>query len=166
MVGPFVGTYDEFEIIGRGRKAFRYLCSSLRYKQAIYRGEILEGYFVLEDGRILSNKQNSLKELRYHIGYDQVAHEYPHLAVRINGKSKTAYVHRIVCETYVSRLFIPEGVPIKDWNDTPESVKALVHQNMYVNHIDHDKSNFHPSNLEWVTAKQNAEKYQEHKRAA
>jgi len=153
MVGPFVGEFQ-----------------GVRYKQAVYNGEIIPGYFVLEDGRVLSDKMSRgwyLKEMaRNLVGTRRMPEMmYPAVNCRVNDKPTSIRVHRLVCETYVEKPK-PEGIKQKIWDKTHDSVKALVHQNMYVNHIDHDKSNFHPSNLEWVTCKENAEKYQAHKRAA
>jgi len=167
MIGPFIGTYDEYETIGRGWKAVRYLRSSLRYKQAIYRGQPLEGYFVLEDGRILSDKQSrgrELRELSWRLRGSSNA-MYPAVDLRIHGcngrGAMTMSVHRLVAETYVPKLTNPPGVCLKVWNDAHESIKiawSKVATEMCVNHIDHDKMNYHPSNLEWVTVRENVEK--------
>jgi hypothetical protein len=160
MVGPFVGTYDEYSRVDR-----KWVVSStLRYKKAIYRGEIVEGYFVLEDGRILSDKQSrgrELRELSWHLRGNGDA-MYPSVNLYLRRYSPTSMsVHRLVAETYVPKLDKPLGVPSEDWDITPESVKLVwskIATEMCVNHIDHDKENFHPSNLEWVTARENVEK--------
>ena len=160
MIGPFVklrnGAVATFE--------------GLRYKKAVFNGAIVEGYFVLEDGRLVSDKNSKgwyLKEMKTNLqGTRQLPDMmYPGLHIRIEGKTVCLRIHRIVCETYVSKPK-PAGISKEIWNNTHEEVKSLVYQNMLVNHIDHNKMNFHPSNLEWVTAKQNAQKYQAHKRAA
>ena len=160
MVGPFVGTYDEYSRVER-----KWVVSStLRYKQAIYRGEIVEGYFVLEDGRILSNKQSKgreLRELSWTLRGNGDA-MYPSVNLYLRPNSPTSMVvHRIVAETYVPKLNNPPGVSLQVWNDAHESIKiawSKMATEMCVNHIDHDKENFHPSNLEWVTTRENNEK--------
>jgi hypothetical protein len=80
----------------------------------------------------------------------------------LNGISITTQVHRLVAETFLKKP-APKGITKKDWKATPESVKALVYQTLSVNHIDHDKTNYHPSNLEWVTAQQNSAAYHEYR---
>jgi len=160
MVGPFVGTYDEYSRVDR-----KWVVSStLRYKKAIYRGEIVEGYFVLEDGRILSDKQSrgrELRELSWYLRGNSDA-MYPSVTLCLRRYSKRSMsVHRIVAETYVPKLNNPPGVSLQVWNDAHESIKiawSKMATEMCVNHIDHDKENFHPSNLEWVTVRENVEK--------
>ena len=169
MIGPFVGTYEEYSRVER-----KWVVSStLRYKQAIYRGEIVEGYFVLEDGRILSDKQSKgreVRELSWHLrGNGDAMYPSVNLYLRRGAAGTSMLVHRLVAETYVPKLNNPPGVSLQVWNDAHESIKiawSKMATEMCVNHIDHDKENFHPSNLEWVTTRENAEKYQAHKRAA
>jgi hypothetical protein len=71
----------------------------------------------------------------------------------------TIPVHIAVMET-LNEIPKPNGVTDKEWKITPNSVKKFCRKGWYVNHIDHDKTNFNPSNLEWVTATQNAQAYQ------
>jgi hypothetical protein len=161
MVGPFVGTYEEYSRVER-----KWVVSStLRYKQAIYRGEIVEGYFVLEDGRILSDKQSrgrELRELSWTLrGNGDAMYPAVGFVLRPSAPPVRVSVHRIVAETYVPKLNNPPGVSLQVWNDAHESIKiawSKIATEMCVNHIDHDKENFHPSNLEWVTVRENVEK--------
>ncbi len=59
--------------------------------------------------------------------------DYPRLIIRELGKAKAYLVHRLVAEVFVPN---PNGYGC-------------------VNHIDGDKSNPHPENLEWCTHQQN-----------
>jgi hypothetical protein len=137
---------------------------------AVADGNTILNYYVDTSGNIWSNHFSNLKMLKpsrsgkyYTVSFHSEAFiDYP-------GSKRTFMVHRVVAET-----FIPapkeNRVPDEDWESTPESVKKLI--NLYkkekarallVNHIDHDKNNYHPSNLEWVTFKENAAAYQQHK---
>ena len=77
-------------------------------------------------------------------------------------------VHRLVCETYHKKP-MPKELQNLNWNCVPDKERKILqdfvtHADRYqVNHIDHNHNNFHPSNLEWVTIKENQQKYQEHK---
>lgn len=122
-------------------------------------GKERAGYYVCPRGDVWSNKRNSLARLATHIGGGNA---YPRINIYDNGKCISTYVHRIVCESF-HKFPKPEGVSKDDWKNTPESVKNLLNSLYQVNHIDHNHVNYHPTNLEWVTAKQNADKYQEHR---
>ncbi len=77
----------------------------------------------------------------------------------------TIPVHIAAMET-LNEVPKPDGVTDEEWNITPNSVKTFCRKGWYVNHIDHDKTNFNPNNLEWATAKQNAQAYQQFIRKA
>lgn len=59
--------------------------------------------------------------------------DYPRLILKLEGKAKAYLVHRLVAEMFVPN---PDGLPC-------------------INHLDGDKSNPHPMNLEWCTHQQN-----------
>lgn len=73
----------------------------------------------------------------------------------------TINVHILALET-LKPCPIPRGVSKKQWKTTANTVKKACRDLWQVNHIDHDKQNHHPSNLEWVTAKENAQAAVEH----
>lgn len=60
-------------------------------------------------------------------------HYYPKLKARVKGEWKSYSFHRLIAEAFIPN---PKSLPC-------------------VNHIDGDKSNCHPNNLEWCTHKQN-----------
>jgi hypothetical protein len=124
------------------------------FKPVIWKGVIIEGYFVSQCGDIWSFKGNSPRNLATCVSGNS---PYPKVCLAIDGKRKTLTVHQLVCAAFHPGPK-PAGVSKEDWNQTPNSVKAHVHHQYYVNHIDHNKLNHHPSNLEWVTAEENAQK--------
>lgn len=91
-------------------------------------GKDYPGYLVSSEGRIYSLKTNSIMTGTHsHNGY---------IRVKLRDKSGNPIMkpkHRIVAERFCSN---PDNKP-------------------FVNHIDGNKENNHPTNLEWVTAKEN-----------
>lgn len=123
-------------------------------------GETVSGYYIDYDGNVISTKTGAPKYRSPNISGKS---PYPKLEIVMNNGEKKGFgVHRLVCETFIT-FPVPSGVTKKEWADTPESVKQVVKRGYFVNHIDHDKTNFHPSNLEWATSKENADKYHEHR---
>jgi len=129
-------------------------------KPVIVDGNLIKGYFVCSNGNIWSTMGVDLRMM------SSVGKPYPKVHLSLgNGKSKTYPTHRLVCEAF-HEFPTPEGVSQSEWDVTPNSVKKILNSMYHVNHIDHDHWNHHPSNLEWVTFKQNAKRYQEHRLAA
>jgi hypothetical protein len=133
-------------------------------KQIVFGGRIMDGYFIeYNDGevRILSHKNYWVKSLSIP---KSGSAKYPKVVFRHNGKNIHADIHRVIAENLIP-FPRPTSITKKDWERTPEEVKSHIKSLYFVNHIDHDKYNCHPSNLEWVTSKQNSHAFQKHRKA-
>ena len=135
---------------------------SSNLKPVVYRGEIVEGYFVNEEGYIYSNKRGYYHKLSANISGNT---PYPYINIQIKNKSFKVAVHTLVCETFHKKP-LPKILTKKQWNSIDKDIRDilleyLTHADRFqVNHIDHNHKNHHPSNLEWVTQRENIEKYQ------
>ena len=116
-------------------------------------------------------KQGVIKKMTIYLGTGPYC--YPRVAIYNQSTKKCfqTYAHLVVADTCVpfnpvaSGFLKENGISLQDWKRTPDSVKrAIKRRSLQVNHIDHNKANYHPSNLEWVTAQANQRKYQEHRR--
>lgn len=85
-----------------------------------------KGYFATPDGRVYSEKVKRFLKPRNHRGYWSIG-------ISVDGKKKTATVHRLIAFAFV---------------DNPENKKVI-------NHKDGDKKNNNISNLEWCTTSEN-----------
>jgi hypothetical protein len=70
--------------------------------------------------------------------------------------SKDCSVHDLVMEAFRPMDDYPPD-KLKDcWNDIPEDAKTWIKQTVTINHIDHDPTNNHVDNLEYVTQRENS----------
>jgi hypothetical protein len=133
-------------------------------KQIILGGKIMLGYFIgfkNDVVRVVSTKQNKMgKDMSMP---KRGRGKYPKFNFMVAGERISADVHRVIAENLIA-FPRPKCIPKKDWDATPQLVRDHIKSLYYVNHIDHDKYNCHPTNLEWVTSKGNANAYQEHKK--
>ena len=120
-----------------------------------YGGKVICDYYVDKDGDVWSTKRNRLKRLNW---FFNKKNGYPRVSLSTEDKKFMVLVHRLVCETFHERP-LPEGVSIEEWKRTPKSVKRHFDHYWEVNHIDHVRTNYHPNNLEWVSCKQNVDRY-------
>ena len=85
-------------------------------------------YLISNYGRVFSKKRNFFRKLTVSSG-----DKYPHFQIRVNGKRKKLYVHRLVAKNFVSGF--SDG--------------------MEVNHRDGNEINNYFENLEWVSRSDN-----------
>jgi len=131
-------------------------------KQIIFGGRVMTGYFIeyKDDVRIISTKNNGIKNLSIPKSGSAI---YPKVVFMIDGERIVADIHRVIAENLL-RFPRPKIISSDDWDNTPDDVKDHIKSLYFVNHIDHNKYNCHPSNLEWVTSKQNSHAFQKHRR--
>jgi len=66
-------------------------------------------------------------------------------------------VHKIIFNTLLNYA-CPLDVPKKRWNSYDNYTKDLINQGCDIDHIDEDRTNFHPDNLQLVTRRFNLAK--------
>lgn len=125
----------------------------MKLHPVIINGDTVPHYYVDSNGNPWSSKRGDGNAYMLSPGIN--SRGYYTVNICHNGKKKSHQLHRLVAETLIP-FPKPEGVTHSDWKTTPESVKRLLVSQYMVNHIDHDKENYHPDNLEWVTSKGNA----------
>ena len=139
-------------------------------RPAIYNGQKLTHYGVdSKTGDIYSFFTKEPRKLKWaHRNPRDLKNSYP--CVRLVDKkvfkdySKhglTINIHILVHETLCSTPR-PRGVTKKEWSTTANSIKRACRALWQVNHKDHNRINYNPKNLEWVTAKENAQAAQKH----
>jgi hypothetical protein len=132
-------------------------------KQIIFGGRVMDGYFIEfknDKVKVISTKQTGIKEMSLPMSGSS---KYPGLVFTVGSDKIRADIHRVIAENLIA-FPRPKCIPKSKWDSTPNLVKNHIKSLYFVNHIDHDKYNFHPTNLEWVTSKGNANAYQKHKK--
>ena len=112
-------------------------------------------------GEIYSKRSGTWRKMSFSVSGKS---PYPSGAFSYSGKVKFIVQHIAVHETLNPTIPVPPGITKSEWKATPQSVKKMLRHVWQVNHIDHDHTNYHPSNLEWTTAQQNVNAYQKHRK--
>ena len=87
--------------------------------------------------------------------------------VTANIKGKSYRVHRLVASAFLSLDDNPKqiGISLEDWNMMTERARQLIKDCMHINHKDHDKTNNHISNLEYMTPQENSKHSGEYRKS-
>jgi hypothetical protein len=139
----------------------------IRVTQAMYDMSPIEGVMVSEEGKLYVCPRDKLGILSYTLRAVSVQlGRYPFIRRMIGFANRNFRVHRIVACTLnpIENLDCIRGVPdeiLKTAKRDPASMLYLYHS-LQVNHINHDPSDYSPSNLEWCTAFENHRAYHEH----
>lgn len=122
------------------------------------------GYFVRNDGEIFSSKvpgnryypnQKNWKKLAWSISGKS---KYPQVRLSLKNGVVAKQVHTLVADAWVCELPRPKTVSESEWNNLSVEMKKFIRNAFVVNHIDHNKLNYHPSNLEFCTSAENSRK--------
>ena len=70
--------------------------------------------------------------------------------------ARSASVHELVMGAFRPMDEYPPDRLKNCWSDIPEDAKTWIKQTVIINHIDHDPSNNHVDNLEYVTHRENS----------
>ena len=133
-------------------------------KKIVLGGKVMDGYFIEFKNdvvRVISTKQNKMGK---NMSMPQSGKgKYPKFIFMVDGERIGGDVHRVIAENLIP-FPRPKAIPKIVWDATPQLVRDHIKSLYFVNHIDHDKYNCHPTNLEWVTSKANVHAYQKHKK--
>jgi hypothetical protein len=126
----------------------------------------------LVDGRIVSNKKvisETKKELKVYPKSKTVPYLCVNIYYRENDidydykfKQKAILVHQLVMTAFKPISEYPPKRLENYWKDTPEDIKKWIAESVFINHIDHDPTNNHIDNLEYVTPRENSRKAIKH----
>ena len=125
----------------------------------VFRGEVVKEYYMDSKGNVWSAKWNKLRKLAV-----SFSGRYPDVKFQHKGKAMTVDIHRLVAETYHPKP-MPYGITLEQFESSPRNIQLVIADYMshlQVNHIDHDTTNYHPNNLEWISGRENNQKAYDH----
>lgn len=136
----------------------------------IYKDKIVEEFYLDSKGDIYSSRNKLVKNLDNTVIKCKytIRAKYPCMVYRerITTIMKRLSVHIAVASTFhpIHKLDEIRGVPdnILKLAKTDNETLMFLYNTLQVNHINHIKHDYSPTNLEWVTARANIDCYQEH----
>ena len=145
-------------------------------RPAIYNGQELKNHGIdSKTGRLWSFIHKTPKKIAVHDRNPKnMKLSYPCVNVTDKDVFKGYYannltinLHILVHETLNPDLPYKElEITDNEWRTCANSIKKSFRKLFIINHIDENKLNYRPKNLEWTTTKGNAEKYQANRKAA
>lgn len=127
-----------------------------------YFDEVLPGYFMDKNGDVYSTRSWRGSNENRKLTVSCTPGSYP--SVRVfdkNGKGVRCRLHRLVAHTLIP-FEKPREISNEEWNyickNMPGTMRYIWEHNQ-VNHIDEDRTNYHPSNLEWMSGTDNRNTY-------
>jgi hypothetical protein len=126
-------------------------------------------------GEAYSKKSGEWKKMKITVGKisKKNRNEYPTICLsgitkidrwgnKSNAAKKSMQIHRAVASTLIERPDRHHDFDDVEWRNLKLHNKRKQLGSLEVNHIDHDKYNFHPNNLEWTNREENIHAYVEH----
>ena len=129
-------------------------------------GEVYDGYAIHSVTGTVYSFKGSWKSKNQYGWYPMKPYidkdGYAKIKIQKNKKPVSVSVHSLVMHTINGPPGRDKNIPEKTWKRLSSYIKSRLTLSYEINHIDHDKTNFSPSNLEWVYREENRQKYKEH----
>ena len=107
--------------------------------------------------RACKDRKGSVGSLRANLQFpEDFFEDYQYRKNGSTSINRTCSAHELVMAAFRPMDEYPPD-RLKDcWNDIPEDAKTWIKQTVTINHIDHDPTNNHVDNLEYVTQRENS----------